>query len=118
MSWTIGLISLGNELSDVDWKVTPFPPGCYESYSVGDDGRVALKAQQRYYEIGSSKPTFKTSVAWEGEEIKESLGNKICLLNLIAVQHLFQTFQMKCLKATSEPYSQPPSKSDWCPRDE
>ncbi|KAK6622194.1 hypothetical protein RUM44_002001 [Polyplax serrata] len=60
-----GLISLGNELSDVDWKVTPFPPGCYESYSVGDDGRVALKAQQRYYEIGSSKPTFKTSVAWE-----------------------------------------------------
>lgn len=57
---------MGSALNGVDWKITPFPPGCWESYSVLKDGLVEMKTQKRFYEIGVSKPAFKVPVPWEG----------------------------------------------------
>lgn len=60
-------MSLKQDLNGAEWEVKPFPPGCFETYGVDPNGRVNLKTQTRYYEIGVSKPVFKTLVPWEGD---------------------------------------------------
>ncbi|KAL0276996.1 UNVERIFIED_CONTAM: hypothetical protein PYX00_004435 [Menopon gallinae] len=71
-----GLISMGRELNGKNWKITPFPPGCWESYSVEKSGLVKLKNRLRFYEIGLSKPSFQVLVPWEdlnATDVKENI---------------------------------------------
>lgn len=58
-------MDMTRELYEKTWKMEPFPPGTYESYSIRKDGTTTKLQFEQFYTI-SSKPASKPFIPYDG----------------------------------------------------
>ncbi|XP_059490741.1 asparagine synthetase [glutamine-hydrolyzing] [Neocloeon triangulifer] len=78
-----------------DWKMDPFPPGCFEEYELNPEGGATFLRQQRFYSIGD-KPHYKLAIQ-EKDYADDIYTNIRSLLTTAVEKRLMSDRRIGCL---------------------